>query len=103
MTVLDRFFSNNEMLLESPKPCSFKVGDVVTFTNEYGVSFSNLIVIGFAKPENEVNGGFVHISTECAWFPVKPETLTVQGQGSKKKFTVVYPNGETLDFEENHG
>lgn len=34
-------------------------------------------VIGFTKPERELHGRFIHIDTDCPWFPVKPESLTL--------------------------
>lgn len=94
----ERFLQNNELLRESTKPCKFKIGDLVTFTNDNGVKFENLVVIGFAKPENEVGERFIHISTDSPWFPCKPEELTYQKFGGQK-FSVVYPDGKTLEFQ----
>ncbi len=58
----------------APVPCDFKVGDVVTFTNEYGVSFPNNKIIGFSK--ELFYGKFIHTSNEAYWFPKSPESLT---------------------------
>lgn len=57
-----------------PTPCNFKVGDQVTFINDYGVVFENKTVIGFAP---KVEGGrFVYFSPHDAWwFPVNPKNL----------------------------
>lgn len=74
-TTEEQFYAKNEMVNEPSKPCDFKVNDIVTFTNDYGVSFHSLRVIGFTKPEHEVNGRFIHIDSDSPWFPVKPESL----------------------------
>ena len=39
----------NELSPVPPVECAFKTGDTVTFTNEYGVKFEGLKVIGFKK------------------------------------------------------
>lgn len=77
MTMEEQFYADNEMVDAPPKPCEFKVGDVVKFTNDYGVEFEPRKVIGFTKPEHELHGRFIHIDTDCPWFPVKPESLTL--------------------------
>ena len=76
MTVEERFYADNEMVSEPPKPCGWKVGDPVKFTNDYGAVFEPLRVIGFTKPEHELHGRFVHIDGGAPWFPVKPESLS---------------------------
>ena len=56
-------------------PCDFAVGDKVTFTNDYGAAFDN-IVMGFAKSPQGLNGErFVYLDSDCWWFPVSPESL----------------------------
>jgi hypothetical protein len=57
-----------------PVPCEFKVGDVVTFTNDYGVKFHDKVVTGFA-PSVE-NGRFVYFDSDAWWFPVNPSQLS---------------------------
>jgi len=74
-TMAERFYARNEMVNEPPKPCEFKVGDRVMFTNDCGLVFGPYKVIGFTKPENEFNGRFIYIDYDCVWFPAKPETL----------------------------
>lgn len=98
-TVAEKFLQNNEMLKESPKPCDLKIGDHVVFTNEYGISFPNCVVIGFAKPENEVGGRFIHLSSSSPWFPCKREDLTFCGRDRQKSFAVTYPDGSKLEFQ----
>lgn len=52
----------------------FAVGDVVTFTNDYGVKFEGLRVIGFDNPIYE-NSGTIYIDTDAFWFPHRPDQL----------------------------
>ncbi len=99
MSVLEKFLNDNKMLLESPIECDLNVGDVVIFTNDYGVSFANMIVIGFAKPEHQLHGRFIHISSDCAWFPCTRESLKIQARTVTRDLTVTYPNGETREFK----
>ena len=96
MSTAERFLTNNEMLIESQQECDLKVGDVVTFTNEYGVSFANRIVIGFAKLEDQLHGRFIHLHDEAPWFPVKRESLTLQE--NPEAIEVKYPNGVIVHF-----
>lgn len=62
-----------------PVPCDFKVGDCVTFTNEFGVSFPGMIIIGFAD-DDSLYGRFIHLAGPeypgAFWFPHRPEELT---------------------------
>lgn len=54
------------------------VGDVVSFTNDYGVVFSPYTVLYFATPEQTlVSGNDVFLSFKDSWwFPVKAESLS---------------------------
>ena len=61
-----------------PLPCEFKVGDKVTFTNDYGVEFHDKTVTGFASTVE--HGRFVFLDIDSWWFPVRPENLTKQPQ-----------------------
>jgi hypothetical protein len=76
-TTADRFYANNDMVGQPTRPCGFVIGNAVMFTNECGIEFGPYQVIGFAKPEDEFNGRFIHISTDSPWFPVAPESLTL--------------------------
>lgn len=57
---------------EAPVPCDLQVGDRVTFTNEYGVSFAGMRVIGFAE-DGSFYGRFIHLTGPehpgASWFP----------------------------------
>ena len=61
-----------------PLPCEFKVGDKVTFTNDYGVEFHDKTVTGFASTVE--HGRFVFLDIDSWWFPVRPKNLTKQPQ-----------------------
>lgn len=55
---------------------SFKLGDVVEFTNEYGVTFGPYKVTGFSHdPDDFACGRTIFLDTESPWFPVEPESL----------------------------
>ena len=66
---------------EPPEGCKFSVGDKVTFTNDYDVSFPGLTVIGFA--EEEFQGRFIYLDYDCWWFPTRPSQLTLERETSK--------------------
>jgi hypothetical protein len=59
-------------VLQDSAETGLKVGDIVTFTNDYGVQFKGMKVLGFCKPDN---GRCVYISSDCYWFPERPESL----------------------------
>ena len=61
----------------SPIECDFKVGDVVTFTNDYDVSFKDLKVIGFCE-DDSFYGRFIYLNKDSYWFPCDPKDLKKQ-------------------------
>ena len=67
--------------LTPPVPCDFAVGDVVTFTNDYGAKFHNRLVTGFS-PAPEY-GRFVYLDKDAWWFPVRPQSLTKQAHATE--------------------
>jgi hypothetical protein len=52
----------------------FKVGDKVTFTNEFGVIFKSFTIIGIDK-DNSFYGRQIYLNTDSYWFPHKPSEL----------------------------
>lgn len=64
-----------------PVKCDFKVGELVTFTNQFGVAFPDMRVIGFAD-DDLFYGRFIHLAgpkhPEAFWFPHAPDELTKQ-------------------------
>lgn len=72
-----------------PIPCDFEIGDQVTYTNDYGVEFEGLEVIGFAEEIDFYAGRyqrFVYLDTGifgAYWFPHSPSELKAKFQGDK--------------------
>lgn len=60
-----------------PVSCQIKPGDRVIFTNDYGVTFTDLLVTGFS-PDIDGRGRFVYIDASCWWFPFHPGNLQLQ-------------------------
>ncbi len=48
----------------------FRVGQQVSFTNEYGVTFEPYTIMGFGKPSPDMHGRCVYLNRDCFWFPV---------------------------------
>lgn len=61
-----------------PEPCEFKVGDIVTVTNYYGVVFPGKKIIGFAKKGKSWREDcFVHLNGDSPfWMGWPPKNLT---------------------------
>ena len=72
----------HEMTSTPPDGCDFQVGDIVTFTNDYGVEFPNRKVVGFTLPGNELYGKVVYLAKEAYWFPSDPSSLTLTSRGN---------------------
>lgn len=53
----------------------FHVGQKVTFTNDYGVVFPNLTIVGISK-DDSFYGRSIYINSDSFWFPHKPSELT---------------------------
>ena len=54
----------------------FKVGDKVTFTNDYGVKFSPHVVTGFViNPSKRDYGRTIYWDSDAYWFPARPDML----------------------------
>ena len=74
--------ANGYIVLQELDGCPLKVGDFVTFTNDYGVEFHHREVLCFASPEyikenfpscDEIR---VFIDSDSYWFPNKLSQLT---------------------------
>jgi hypothetical protein len=90
----------------APFDCRFKVGDTVTFTNDYGVSFENKTVIGFVSQEEFDSKGSlenrrpIYIDTDCYWLGVQPCDLTFPGEKIPKAIKPLeLNNGIVAQFE----
>lgn len=70
-------------IVPSPK-VDFKVGDKVVYTNDYGVSFAGLTIIAISNYCNLWKYGHcIYLDKDGYWFPVKPESLTIQYDRTK--------------------
>jgi len=66
----------DELNKVSPIETTFKIGQAVAFVNEFGVIFDDLTIMGFAD-DDSFQGRFIHLNTDCYWFPVAPGSLRV--------------------------
>lgn len=73
---MDKAKFMNRLQSVPPVECLFSAGDVVTFTNDQGVSFEGLKVLGFAG--EPTHGRFIHLDKDSWWFPVHPGSLTLE-------------------------
>ena len=55
---------------------SLKVGDKVTFTNNYGVKFPGHRILGFCKTDEY--GRCVFLDVDCYRISFRPESLTLE-------------------------
>jgi len=67
---------------ESPVETQFEVGQNVAFVNDYGVIFDDLTIIGFAN-DDSFQGRFIHLNSDCYWFPVRSGSLRVIDENGK--------------------
>lgn len=61
-------WAKSRKVLSESKDTTLKVGDKVTFTNEYGCVFPDHEVLGFCELWE---GRCVYIDKDSYWFPVK--------------------------------
>lgn len=66
----------SELLETPPVKCEFYVGQLVDFTNYYGICFKGMRIIGFSEPQYDMTGNpFIYLNDSCYWFPTSPERL----------------------------
>lgn len=80
---------------ENGQPLKFAVGDVVAFTNEYGVMFRGLKVTGFYQPEPidslYATGRRYLLDWSSPWYPAKESSLQLDSEvGESPEGKVVY-------------
>lgn len=75
---------NSTLTTKTPvnfKP-KFKIGDIVTFKNDYGMEFHNFKILAYddEKPRTDKNWeyGRYYTNTNAYWFPIKEPQLTKQ-------------------------
>lgn len=71
------FFNRLSEVMETDSDLA--VGDMVAFTNDYGVVFGPKEVLAFGKPWN--GGRCVYIDSDAYWFPDRPDQLTILSKG----------------------
>lgn len=72
------FFNRLSEVMETDSDLA--VGDMVAFTNDYGVVFGPKEVLAFRKPWN--GSRCVYIDSDAYWFPDRPDQLTILSKGS---------------------
>lgn len=65
-----------------PVPTEFEIGQAVAFVNEFGVIFDDMTVMGYAD-DDLFQGRFIHLNSDCYWFPVRPASLRVIDEDGK--------------------
>lgn len=68
---------NVQVLKELPNT-DFKIGDIVTFTNEFGVTFENLEILGFRENADFLPERKVYLNKSSYWFAVKLSEIKKQ-------------------------
>ena len=59
-----------------------EVGDMVAFTNDYGVVFGPYEILAFEKPWN--GGRCVYLDSDAYWFADRPSQLTLMRMGTSE-------------------
>ena len=70
----ERVFDSLSDVVQNPER-DLRKGQIVSFTNKYGVTFKNLEILGFCEPWDS---RCVYLDKSSYWFPARPEELTVQ-------------------------
>jgi hypothetical protein len=65
----------NVQVLKELENSDLKVGDFITFTNEFGVSFEDLEILGFRSNKDYMPDRNVYLNKSSYWFPVKLSEL----------------------------
>lgn len=65
-------------IVDSPA-VDFKVGDKVTYRNNYGRRFKDRTIIGICKEQEMFKYGHcIYLDDDSYWHPVHPDNLTLQ-------------------------
>lgn len=62
--------------------CDLAVGDMVAFTNDYGVVFGPYEILAFGKPWN--GDRCVYLDSDAYWFADRPGELTLISKGTSE-------------------
>ena len=58
-------------VLKELENSDLKIGDIVTFTNEYGVQFEDIEILGFRNNTDFLPDRCVYLNQSSYWFPIK--------------------------------
>ncbi|MGM8936593.1 hypothetical protein ACS8E9_17230 [Pseudomonas neustonica] len=77
-------FIKHHVSASSPVPCDFKMGDVVTVINGYGIEIKGKRILGFVQ---EVDpkwrpDAIIYLDWDCYWFAVEVDRLTLESKGN---------------------
>lgn len=73
-------FLQRRVSTQPPAPCDYKVGDIVTVTNGYGIEIPGMRILGFEKkidPEWRPTC-FIFLDWDCYWFAVAQDDLKLE-------------------------
>lgn len=70
----------NIQVLKELENSDLKIGDIVTFTNEYGVQFENLEILGFRNNNDFMPERHVYLNKSSFWFPIKLSEIKKQNK-----------------------
>lgn len=73
-----RQFIESDIAALSPVPSEFAQGDIISYTNDYGVEVKEVTILGFVP---EVDPHFrpealIYLDWDCYWSAVPPESIT---------------------------
>jgi len=69
-------WSKNKAIVPKRDGVPFVKGQMVSYTNGYGVKIKNLEVLGIDNNAS-INDRVVYLSMDCYWFPVKVDSLRI--------------------------
>ena len=65
-----------------PEADGFKVGEIVTVINGYGIPFHDRMIMGIEKEPRSYGGRF-YVWEDAYWFPVSKDRLVKQNQSNE--------------------
>ncbi|KZX81086.1 hypothetical protein A3715_18260 [Oleiphilus sp. HI0009] len=70
-------FSKLDIQSVSPIECDLNKGDIVIYTNDYGVEFE-LTIAGFGQPSKTRPEAFIYLDKDSWWYPVERQSLKLK-------------------------
>lgn len=72
----DKIFDRLSDVIPNPEQ-DFHKGQMVMFTNEYGITFGAYEILGFSPNPKQFYGRCVYLDKDSYWFPVRPSEITL--------------------------